>query len=124
MTPPRDLLDLRRVWRAACYSFNGLKTALKYEAAFRQEMALFVVLAPLGLWLGHDNVERSLLVGSLMLVLIVELLNSAIETAVNRIGNEPHELSGRAKDIASAAVFLSLLLVVLAWVLVLFDRFS
>ena len=124
MTPPRDLLDLRRVWRAAGYSFNGLITALKYESAFRQEMALFVVLAPLGLWLGHDNVERSLLVGSLMLVLIVELLNSAIETAVNRIGNEPHELSGRAKDIASAAVFLSLLLVVLVWVLILFDRFS
>jgi diacylglycerol kinase (ATP) len=124
MVPPRDLLDLRRVWRAAGYSLNGLKTALKYELPFRQEMALFVVLAPLGLWLGHDNVERSLLVGSLMLVLIVELLNSAIETVVNRIGNEPHEFSGRAKDIASAAVFLSLLLVVLVWVLVLFDRFG
>ena len=124
MAPPRGLLDLRRVWRAAGYSLNGLKTALKYESPFGQEMALFVVLAPLGLWLGHDNVERSLLVGSLMLVLIVELLNSAIETVVNRIGNEPHELSGRAKDIASAAVFLSLLLVVLVWVLVLFDRFS
>ena len=124
MTPPRDLLDLRRVWRAANYSLNGLKTALKYETPFRQEMALFVVLAPLGFWLGHDNVERSLLVGSLMLVLIVELLNSAIETVANRIGNEPHELSGRAKDMASAAVFLALLLVVLVWVLVLFDRFS
>jgi diacylglycerol kinase (ATP) len=124
MAPPRGLLDLRRVWRAAGYSLNGLKTVLKYESAFRQEMALFVVLAPLGLWLGHDNVERSLLVGSLMLVLIVELLNSAIETVVNRIGNEPHELSGRAKDIASAAVFLSLLLAVLVWVLVLFDRFG
>jgi diacylglycerol kinase (ATP) len=74
--------------------------------------------------LGHDNIERSLLVGSLVLVLIVELLNSAIETVANRIGNEPHELSGRAKDMASAAVFLALLLVVLVWVLVLFDRFS
>ena len=124
MTPPRDLLNLRRVWRAAGYSLNGLKTALKYELPFRQEMALFVFLAPLGLWLGRNGVERSLLVGSLALVLIVELLNSAVEAVVNRIGNEPHELSGRAKDMASAAVFLALLLVVLVWVLVLFDRFS
>jgi diacylglycerol kinase (ATP) len=124
MASPNGLFDLRRVWRAAGYSLNGLKTALKYESPFRQEMALFVVLAPLGFWLGHDNIERSLLVGSLVLVLIVELLNSAIETVANRIGNEPHELSGRAKDMASAAVFLALLLVVLVWVLVLFDRFS
>ena len=124
MASPKGLFDLRRVWRAAGYSVSGLKAALENEAAFRQEMALFVVLAPLGLWLGRDNVERSLLVGSLMLVLIVELLNSAVEAAVNRIGNEPHELSGRAKDIASAAVFLSLLLVALVWVLVLFDRFG
>jgi diacylglycerol kinase (ATP) len=124
MASPNGLFDLRRVWRAAGYSLNGLKTALKYESPFRQEMALFVVLAPLGFWLGHDNIERSLLVGSLVLVLIVELLNSAIETVANRIGNEPHELSGRAKDMASAAVFLALLLVVLVWVLVLFDRVS
>ena len=124
MASPNGMFDLRRVWRAAGYSVSGLKAALANEAAFRQEMALFVFLAPLGLWLGHDNVERSLLVGSLILVLIVELLNSAVEAAVNRIGNEPHELSGRAKDIASAAVFLSLLLVALVWVLVLFDRFG
>jgi len=124
MPSPNGLFDLRRVWRAAGYSVSGLKAALVNEAAFRQEMALFVLLAPLGLWLGRDGVERSLLIGSLVLVLIVELLNSAIETAVNRIGNEPHELSGRAKDIASAAVFLSLLLVALVWVLVLFDRFG
>jgi len=124
MASPNGLFDLRRVWRAAGYSFAGLKAALVNEAAFRQEMALFVILAPLGLWLGRDGVERSLLVGSLVLVLVVELLNSAVEAAVNRIGNEPHELSGRAKDIASAAVFLSLLLVALVWVLVLFDRFG
>lgn len=124
MASPNGLFDLRRVWRAACYSVSGLKAALENEAAFRQEMALFVLLAPLGLWLGRDGVERSLLVGSLALVLIVELLNSAVEAVVNRIGNEPHELSGRAKDMASAAVFLALLLVVLVWVLVLFDRFS
>ena len=124
MASPNGLFDLRRVWRAAGYSVSGLKAALVNEAAFRQEMALFVLLAPLGLWLGRNGVERSLLVGSLALVLIVELLNSAVEAAVNRIGNEPHELSGRAKDIASAAVFLSLLLVALVWVLVLFDRFG
>jgi diacylglycerol kinase (ATP) len=124
MASPNGLFDLRRVWRAACYSVSGLKAALENEAAFRQEMALFVILAPLGLWLGRDGVERSLLVGSLALVLVVELLNSAVEAVVNRIGNEPHELSGRAKDMASAAVFLALLLVVLVWVLVLFDRFS
>jgi diacylglycerol kinase (ATP) len=124
MASPNGFFDLRRVWRAAGYSISGLKAALVNEAAFRQEMALFVLLAPLGLWLGRDGVERSLLVGSLVLVLVVELLNSAVEAAVNRIGNEPHELSGRAKDIASAAVFLSLLLVALVWVLVLFDRFG
>jgi diacylglycerol kinase (ATP) len=124
MASPNGLFDLQRVWRAAGYSVSGLKAALANEAAFRQEMALFVLLAPLGLWLGRDGVERSLLVGSLVLVLVVELLNSAVEAAVNRIGNEPHALSGRAKDIASAAVFLSLLLVALVWVLVLFDRFG
>jgi len=124
MASPNGLFDLQRVWRAAGYSVSGLKAALANEAAFRQEMALFVLLAPLGLWLGRDGVERSLLVGSLVLVLVVELLNSAVEAAVNRIGNEPHALSGRAKDIASAAVLLSLLLVVLVWVLVLFDRFG
>ena len=124
MATPNGLFDLRRVWRAAGYSAAGLKAALKNEAAFRQEMALFVILAPLGFWLGRDGVERSLLIGSLVLVLIVELLNSAIEATVNRIGNQPHELSGRAKDIASAAVLFSLLLVVMVWTLVLADRFT
>jgi len=124
MAPPKGLLDLRRVWRAAGYSAAGLKAALRSETAFRQELALFVILAPLGLWLGRDGVERSLLIGSLMLVLIVELLNSAIEATVNRVGNELNELSGRAKDLGSAAVFVSLLLVLLVWALVLIDRFA
>ncbi|GAB4514151.1 MAG: diacylglycerol kinase [Sulfuricaulis sp.] len=119
----KGLFDVGRVWRAAGYSATGFKAALKNETAFRQELALFIVLAPLGFWLGHDGVERSLLVGSLMLVLLVELLNSAIETVVNRIGRDPHELSGQAKDIASAAVFVSLVLVVVVWALVLADRF-
>lgn len=120
----RGLLDLPRVIRAAGYSAAGLKTALRNETAFRQEMVLFVIFTPLGFWLGRDGVERSLLIGSLLLVLIVELLNSAVETAVNRIGDEPHALSGRAKDLGSAAVFVSLLLVVMVWALVLTDRFA
>ncbi|MDH3310753.1 MAG: diacylglycerol kinase [Gammaproteobacteria bacterium] len=119
----KGLFDLRRVWRAAGYSAAGFRAALKNEAAFRQELALFVVLAPLGFWLGRDGVERSLLVGSLLLVLLVELLNSAIESVVNRVGQDHHELSGQAKDIASAAVFISLLTVVVVWALVLTDRF-
>ncbi|MBI3547397.1 MAG: diacylglycerol kinase [Gammaproteobacteria bacterium] len=119
----KDLLNLKRIWRAAGYSFNGLKAVLYFEAAFRQEIALFVILAPFGLWLGRNGVERSLLLGSLLLVLIVELLNSAIEVVVNRVGTELHELSGRAKDIGSAAVLLALILAVIIWTLILTDRF-
>ncbi len=124
MAQSKGLFDLRRVWWAAGYSMQGLKAALRHEAAFRQEAALFMVLAPLGFWLGRDGIERSLLIGSLVLVLVVELLNSAIEAAVNRVGNEPNELSGRAKDLGSAAVLLALLLVLLVWVLVLIERFA
>lgn len=85
---------------------------------------MFVVLAPLGIWLGQSGVERALLVGSLMLVLIVELLNSAVEALVDRFGSERHELSGVAKDLGSAAVFVALVLVVVVWSLVLIPRFS
>ena len=102
----------------------GFKAALKHEAAFRQEVALFVILAPLGFWLGRNGIERSLLIGSLVLVLIVELLNSAVEAVVDRIGSEKHELSGRAKDMGSAAVLLALLLVVVVWTLVLAERLN
>lgn len=84
---------------------------------------MFVVLAPLGIWLGQTGVERTLLVGSLMLVLIVELLNSAVEALVDRIGTERHELSGAAKDLGSAAVFVALMLVVVVWSLILIPRF-
>lgn len=124
MAPRKGLFDLGRVRRAAGYSAAGLKAAWRGETAFRQELALCVVLAPLGLWLGRDGVERALLLGSLLLVLIVELLNSAIEAAVNRIGAERNELSGLAKDLGSAAVFVALLVVVLVWALVLADRFG
>jgi diacylglycerol kinase (ATP) len=101
---------------------SGLRAALRNEAAFRQEAALCVVLTPIALWLGGSGVERALMVGSLALVLVTELLNSAVEAVVDRIGPEHHELSGRAKDIGSAAVFFSLANVVAVWLLVLTPR--
>lgn len=108
-----------RVVAAMGYSWRGLLAAYQHEAAFRQELVLCAVLAPLGLWLGHSGVERALLLGSLFLVLIVEVLNSAIESVVDRVSDEHHELSGRAKDMGSAAVFISLACVVVVWLLVL-----
>ncbi len=110
---------LTRITKAAGYSWTGLKAAFKHEAAFRQELALCLVLIPVGLWLGQSGIERALLIGSLLLVLIVELLNSAIETVVDRFGGEQHELSGRAKDIGSAAVFVALLNAAVIWILLL-----
>ena len=108
-----------RLFRAMGVSMKGLAGAYREEAAFRQELALAVVVIPLGLWLGHDGIERALLVAPMLLVLIVELLNSAIEATVDRIGHERHQLSGLAKDIGSAAVFLSLLFLAVVWVLIL-----
>ena len=113
--------DSGRVLRAAGYSIAGLRAALRKEAAFRQEVILFVVLAPLAFWLGRNGIERALLLGSLLLVLIVELLNSAVEATVDRISRKHHRLSGRAKDMGSAAVYLSILLATLTWLLVLVD---
>ena len=110
---------VKRVIKATLFSWQGLKAAFKNEAAFRQECILTILLAPLGLWLGQDGLEKALLLAVLLLVLIVELLNSALESVVDRFGGEMHELSGRAKDIASAAVFISLLNVILVWALVL-----
>jgi len=115
------ILDLRRVMRAAGYSYYGFKAAWR-EAAFRQELALFAILAPLGAWLGQDGVERALLVGSLALVLIVELLNSAVEMTVDRIGADVHHLSGKAKDLGSAAVLAAIAIAVMTWVFILTDR--
>lgn len=118
MKPGRT--GLSRVMHAANYSWQGLKAAFKHEAAFRQELALVVILVPLAIWLTSDAVELSLLIGSLLLVLIVELVNSAIEAIVDRFGGEQHELSGRAKDIGSAAVLVSLINVGLIWGLFLY----
>jgi len=112
-------VGLMRVLRAAGYSAKGLLAAVRHESAFRQELALCVLLAPLGYWLGNNGVERAFLIGSLLLVLIVELLNSALESVVDRVGLERHDLSGRAKDMGSAAVLIALTNVVVTWGLVL-----
>jgi len=114
---------IRRIILATRYSAQGLAHALKHEAAFRQELGLTLVLVPVAVWLGRSGVERLLLIACCLLVLIVELLNSAIEAAIDRIGDEPHELSGRAKDLGSAAVFLSLVVLVAVWATVAWQRF-
>ncbi len=108
-----------RIVRAFGWSMSGLKAAFRKEAAFRQELLLCAVLAPLAFYFGKTGVEIGLLLGSLMLVLIVEVLNSAVEAAVDRISKENHELAGQAKDMGSAAVFLSLLNVAVVWLLVI-----
>jgi diacylglycerol kinase (ATP) len=113
---------ITRVLRAVVASLNGLAGAFREEAAFRQELGLALIVIPLGLWLGHSGVERALLVAPTLLVLIVELLNSAIEATVDRISFEHHALAGLAKDIGSAAVFMSFVLLVAVWLLVLLGR--
>jgi diacylglycerol kinase (ATP) len=112
----------RRLVNAWHFSQAGFRAAYRHEEAFRQEVWALLVLLPLGLWLGESPVERALLVGSLLQVPIVELLNSAIETNVDRVGLERHELSGRAKDIASAAVFLVIVFAASVWALVLVPK--
>ena len=121
--PKPGKTGLTRIIHAFGYSMKGMKAAFKHESAFRQEVALFIILIPAALWLGRSSLEYILLIGSLMLVLIVELLNSAIEAVVDRISDEMHKLAGRAKDMGSAAVFVSLANVFLVWGLVAYDRF-
>ena len=111
-----------RVLRALSSSVQGLVGAFRDEAAFRQELGLAVIVIPVGLWLGHSGVERALLIAPVLLILIVELLNSAIEATVDRIGFERHKLAGLAKDIGSAAVFMSFVALVAVWLLVLLGR--
>ncbi|MBU2705312.1 diacylglycerol kinase [Zooshikella marina] len=114
---------IRRLINATRYSYQGLTSAWHHEAAIRQEIVLITVLTPLAIWLDVTTIERILLIGSLLLLLIVELLNSAIETVVDRIGSDFHELSGRAKDTGSAAVLITLLLVTMTWGMILFNHF-
>ncbi|WP_086931326.1 diacylglycerol kinase [Agarilytica rhodophyticola] len=109
-----------RVSKAAYYSYKGVRSALVYEAAFRQEMCFALVLIPATFWLPVSKMERIALVASVILVLIIELLNSSIEAVVDRIGYEKHELAGRAKDMGSAAVLISLLLWGYVWGSILF----
>lgn len=111
---------LTRLINATRYSWLGLKTAFKNEEAFRLEAALAVFLIPFGILLGTTGVEKAMLVGSVFLVLIVELLNTGIEFVVDRFGDEIHEYSGAAKDVGSAAVFLALVNVCVVWALILF----
>ena len=113
---------LTRIIKAAGYSAKGFRAAWAFESAFRQEVVLTIALTPLAFLLGRTPVEISLLIASLLLVVIVELLNSGIEAVVDRVGDEPHALSGRAKDLGSAAVFLALVLVLVVWGGVLVDR--
>jgi diacylglycerol kinase (ATP) len=113
---------LRRIINAGGYSLAGFRACWRHEAAFRQELMGLVPLLPLALYLGRSGVERALLAGSLLLVPLVELLNSAIEAVVDRVGNEHHELSGRAKDVGSAAVFLAIAMVLVIWLLILSPR--
>lgn len=115
---------LLRILRATRYSAQGLAHAWRHEAAFRQEVVLTILLIPAALWLGTGPVETTMLIGSCLLVLVVELLNSAVEAAIDRHGDEFNELSGRAKDLGSAAVMLSLVLGAALWCSVAWQRFT
>ncbi|MGA8277210.1 MAG: diacylglycerol kinase [Rhodanobacteraceae bacterium] len=114
----------RQLYRALIWTSKGLGAAWRREASFRLEVYLCIVLFPLGLWLGHGSIEKLLLCGSLLLVLSIELLNSAIEAIVDKVSPEFDELAGRAKDMGSAAVFLMLVNVALCWVLILWPHLA
>lgn len=114
---------LVRVIDAFGYSMKGLAATWKYEAAFRQEVMLAVILVPTAFWLAQSHIELILLISSVMWVLMAELANSSVEAVVDRTGSERHELSGRAKDIGSALVFVSLTLMVIVWAIIAINRF-
>lgn len=123
--PVKNRYKLRgfaRVMRALWASIQGLLGAFREEAAFREELLLAAFLIPVALWLGHSGVERALLIAPMLLILVVELLNSAIEATVDRIGLERNPLAGLAKDIGSAAVLMSFILLGAVWLLVLLGR--
>ena len=122
--PHKGRTGLDRILRATGYSMSGLRLAFTGESAFRQEVFLAAVLLPAAFWVGRHWTEVALLAGSVLLVLIVELLNSATEAVVDRVSYENHELSKRAKDIASAAVFISLLLCGGIWAAALWQRWG
>lgn len=111
---------IRRIIRAGGYSYKGFVACFRHEAAFRQELGLTIVLLPLAFWLGDNAMERALMIGVWLIVPTVELINSGIEAVVDRISDEHHPLAGRAKDVASAAVFLAFSNAALVWVIILF----
>lgn len=121
-TPHKGRTGFTRLRNALRYSLQGIRAALRHEGAFRQEIVLAVVLIPVALLIEDSGIGRALLIGSILLVLTVELLNSAIEATVDRISIEEHRLAKRAKDMGSAAVFISLINAVVTWTLVLIDR--
>lgn len=110
---------VKRIIKAVGYSWQGFNAAYRHEEAFRQEMLLSIILIPVALLLGDGGVEKAMLVACVLLLLIVEILNSALEAVVDRFGEELHELSGRAKDLGSAAVFLAIVNLITVWLLVL-----
>ena len=124
MSQSKKLGGVERIIKATAFSASGLRAAWVNEAAFRQECALAAVLIPIAFWIGPSAVERALLIGSCLLVLIVELINSAIEAGIDRIGVDQHPLSGRAKDLGSAAVLMSLVLTATVWLLIGLERFA
>jgi len=111
---------IKRILNAAVYSWQGFVAAYRHEEAFRQELMLSIILIPTAFVLGDSGVEKALLIGSVVLLLLVEILNSALEAVVDRFGEELHKLSGRAKDMGSAAVFLAIVNLVVTWGLVIF----
>lgn len=117
--PPPKKTGISRIIAATKYSLDGLKLAAETESAFKQELLASLVLIPLAIWLGDNSVEQSLLIASVVFVMIVELLNTAVEAVVDRVSSDFHELSRQAKDLGSAAVFLSISLATLIWVLLL-----
>ncbi|HET7832606.1 MAG TPA: diacylglycerol kinase [Gallionella sp.] len=121
-SPYKGKTGVKRVWSALFYSIAGLRAALRHEDAFRQEMLLAVVLIPVAAFMPVSTTSKALMIASVMLVLITELLNSAVEAAVDHTSLERHQLAKRAKDIGSAAVLLSLLNVIAVWSVVLFAQ--
>ena len=115
----QKVTGIKRIYNAFFFSMKGFRAIWVNEAAFRQELLLFLIFTPLSFWFGETKTDQILLVGSLILILLAELLNSAIEAVVDRIGHDHHELSGRAKDIGSAAVFLTLVWAAFSWYFIL-----
>jgi diacylglycerol kinase (ATP) len=118
-----DAKGMRRLLNAFRYTFAGFRAAWLNEEAFREEIIIAIFVVPLGLWLGTSGTQRAILVGIYFLIPLTELINSAIEAIVDRMGPERHELSGRAKDLGSAAVFLSICIALIVWIIIACNRF-